>query len=133
GLARESLFVAPRADSIGATAPPTAPRRPTAVAPAAVVRAIRANGAITVDGALSEEVWRSGEAFTALVQRDPVEGATPSQRTEVRVAYDDDAIYVGARLCDTAPDSIVARLARRDASIASDRFAVYVDPYHDRR
>jgi hypothetical protein len=51
----------------------------------------------------------------------------------VRVAYDDDALYVGARMYDPAPDSILARLTRRDASVASDRFAVYLDPYHDRR
>src|SRR6185503_11671028 len=78
-------------------------------------------------------VWREAEPFTGLVQRDPVEGAPPSQATEVRVAYDDDALYVGALLLDTAPDSIAVRLARRDASIASDRFGLYLDPYHDRR
>jgi hypothetical protein len=97
------------------------------------VRAVRLRHPVTVDGVLSEPIWQGGDPFTALVQRDPVEGAAPSQRTEVRIAYDDDAIYVGARLYDTAPDSIVALLARRDASIASDRFALYIDPDHDRR
>jgi hypothetical protein len=97
------------------------------------VYAVRTPGPVTVDGELSEPVWQNGEAFSRLLQRDPVEGAPPSQRTEVRVAYDDDALYLGARLFDTAPDSVVARLARRDASIASDRFALYLDPYHDRR
>ena len=47
-------------------------------------------------------------------------------------AYDDDALYVGARLYDNAPDSILARLARRDAARART-FSVYLDPYHDRR
>ena len=47
--------------------------------------------------------------------------------------YDDDALYVGARMFDPAPDSIAARLSRRDVSIAADRFAVYLDPYHDHR
>jgi len=98
-----------------------------------VVRAVRTIEPVTVDGLLGEAVWQSDGAFDALVQRDPREGAPPSQRTEVRVAYDDAAIYVGARLFDTAPDSILARLARRDASIGADRFAVYLDPYHDRR
>ena len=107
------------------SSPPTSDR-PT-------VQATRLEGGVTVDGALEEDVWRNGTPFTELVQRDPVEGVSPSQRTEVRVAYDDDALYVGARLYDTAPDSIVTRLARRDASIASDRFAVYLDPYYDRR
>ena len=97
------------------------------------VGAVRTETPMTVDGVLSEEVWRSAPAFTALVQRDPVEGRPPGQPTEVRVAYDQDALYVGAQLYDSAPESIVVRLARRDASIASDRFAVYLDPYHDRR
>jgi uncharacterized protein DUF5916/cellulose/xylan binding protein with CBM9 domain len=130
-----SLRIAPPADT-AATAPVTA--RPTAQAalrPAGrpTVLAARTSGPITIDGVLAEPLWSDGEAFTTLVQRDPVEGAPPSQRTEVRVAYDDDALYVGARLLDSAPDSVVARLARRDASIASDRFALYLDPYHDRR
>jgi uncharacterized protein DUF5916/cellulose/xylan binding protein with CBM9 domain len=98
-----------------------------------VVRAVRTTEPVAVDGLLGEAVWQSDVPFNALVQRDPREGARPSQRTEVRVAYDDAAIYVGARLFDTAPDSILARLARRDASIGADRFAVYLDPYHDRR
>ena len=106
---------------------------PLPVADAAPVRAVRTTGPVTVDGTLSEPVWQSEGAFTALIQRDPVEGAAPSQLSEVRIAYDDDALYVGARLHDSAPDSIVARLSRRDASIASDRFALYLDPYHDRR
>jgi len=135
------------AESVATTAPPqaaasartvpllAASQVPSASASSgpAVVRAARLSGPVTVDGTLSEEAWNGLEPFTALIQRDPVEGARPSQRTEVRVAYDDDAIYVGARLYDSAPDSVVARLARRDASIASDRFAVYLDPYRDRR
>ncbi len=99
----------------------------------ATVQAFRVGTPITIDGALTEPVWTDAKPFTGFVQRDPVEGARPSQITEVRVAYDEDALYVGALLLDTAPDSIAARLARRDASIASDRFALYLDPYHDRR
>ncbi len=118
------------AAAVGA-ATPAAPAAAPSDRP--IVRAFRATGPVTVDGELAEPLWSHGEPFSALTQRDPVEGAPPSQRTEVRIAYDDDALYVGARLHDTAPDSVVSRLARRDASIASDRFALYLDPYHDRR
>ena len=97
------------------------------------VRAARLTSAISVDGLLSEEVWKNGNAVTEFKQRDPNEGAPASQRTEVRVAYDDDAIYVGARLYDTAPESIYVRLSRRDVSVPADRFSIYLDPYHDRR
>ena len=97
------------------------------------VRAVRLDGPVVVDGVLSEPVWRRGDGFSAMLQRDPAEGQPASLRTEVRVAYDDEALYVGACLFDPAPDSIQARLARRDASITSDRFTLYLDPYHDRR
>src|SRR4029453_11152573 len=66
-------------------------------------------------------------------QRDPNEGAPGSQRTEVRLLYDDEAIYVGARLHDARADSIVRQLVRRDAQSRSDLFMVYLDPYYDRR
>jgi hypothetical protein len=97
------------------------------------VTAVRAEAPISVDGYLTEPVWGNGHAATWFRQRDPVEGAEPSQRTEVRMAYDDEALYVGARLHDTAPDSIISRLSRRDVSIPADRFAIYLDPYYDRR
>lgn len=100
-------------------------------APAVV--AVRLGSPVTIDGDLSEPVWKGDHAVTGFKQRDPVEGATPSQKTEVRVAYDDDAIYVGARLYDTAPDSILVRLSRRDVSIPADRFSIYLDPFHDKR
>ena len=92
------------------------------------LHATRITSSIDVDGLLSESAWSQATPETTFFDSDPVEGALPSQRTEVRIAYDDDAIYVGAGMFDPAPDSILARLARRDVSIAADRFAVYLDP-----
>ncbi len=93
----------------------------------------RLHESIVIDGRMLEAEWNAAPAVTGFTQRDPVEGATSTQRTDVRVLYDDHAIYVGARLFDAAPDSIVARLGRRDSELDSDRFTVYLDPYHDRR
>jgi hypothetical protein len=97
------------------------------------VRAVRTSTAINVDGALTEDVWRHEFAVRDLKQLDPIEGGACGQPVEVRVAYDEDALYVGARLHDSAPDSILARLTRRDVSIPADRFYLYLDPYYDRR
>ena len=113
-------------DSASAASRKAAPARPA-------VHAVRVADRITIDGVLSEAVWQGGDACTTFVQRSPREGAPATLRTEVRIAFDDDAIYIGARMFDPAPDSIMARLSRRDASISADRFAVYLDPYHDRR
>ena len=99
----------------------------------AAVETVRASSPISVDGVLDEAAWAAAVPTSRFVQADPHEGAAPTQRTEVRVLFDDAAIYVGARLYDSAPDSIAALLARRDRVSSSDRFLVYVDGYHDRR
>lgn len=94
------------------------------------VRAQRVDRPVDVDGRLDEPVWRLAVPVTEFTQRDPREGAPASQRTEVRIAYDEDAIYVAARLFDTGPVS--TRLGRRDSSLpGSDWFSVSLDSYHD--
>lgn len=99
----------------------------------AAVRAMRLEAPIVVDGVLDEGAWAQAPAIDGFRQRDPVEGAAPTQRTVVHVLYDDEALYVGVRLYDTSPDSIVARLGRRDAALEADRFGVFIDPYNDNR
>jgi len=117
-----------------ATAPATAPAVGDSLfAHLTDIHAVRLTAPITIDGVLNEPVWHQAEPVTNFIQSDPVQGAAPSQKTEVRVAYDDKAFYIGARMWDTAPDSIIARLVRRDVWVASDRFAIFVDPFHDRR
>jgi len=97
------------------------------------VHAARLTAPVSIDGVLSEAVWQNGNAVTDFKQRDPNEGAAPSQKTEVRVAYDDDAIYLGARCFDAHPESLMVRLSRRDISVPADRFSFYLDPYRDKR
>ncbi len=97
------------------------------------VRAVRANAPILIDGRLDEAAWQTAPPVGNFKQRDPNEGAPASQRTEARIIFDDDAIYVAARMHEAAPDSIIARLARRDDEVPADFFAVYLDPFFDRR
>ncbi len=97
------------------------------------VPAVRLTAPVTVDGVLDEPVWQGPPSVARLVQRDPDEGAAARESTQVWVAYDDEALYVAARCWDTHPDSIVADLTRRDVTGSSDRFMVYLDPFHDRR
>lgn len=99
----------------------------------ASVRAVRATDPIRIDGILSEPAWQAAPPWTVFHQRDPVEGAPATEVTEVRILYDDAALYVGATMLDPAPDSIVGRLSRKDPTPNSDLFAVYLDPYHDGR
>jgi hypothetical protein len=99
----------------------------------ACAHAARLEQAIVVDGRLDEPVWRGARPITSFVQRDPIQGAAPTERTEVLIAFDDKALYVGAQLYDSAPGAIVSRLARRDSDVTADGFVVYLDTRHDRR
>jgi hypothetical protein len=100
---------------------------------ASEVRAARLAQAIVIDGDLSDAAWQGAQTIAGFTQREPNEGKPASQQTTVRVAFDDDALYISAQLHDTAPDSVVSALARRDRFISSDRFTLFLDPYHDRR
>jgi hypothetical protein len=97
------------------------------------INAVRLMIPVKVDGKLTEEVWNFGVGFENFIQRDPVEGIEPTEKTILRIAYDENALYVGARMYDSSPDSITARLSRRDEWVNSDHITVYLDPYYDKR
>jgi hypothetical protein len=97
------------------------------------VRARRSTGPVQIDGLLTESAWAGTAVQARFVQSDPDQGASPTFPTEVTVLFDDEAIYFGARMRDASPDSIVARLARRDVSARSDEITFFLDPYHDKR
>lgn len=99
-----------------------------------VAQAVRRNGSITIDGKLDEAAWSAAQPTSNFTQSYPTPGAAPVDPTEVRVLYDDQALYVGIRMRDSHPDSIAAQLARRDASgIYSDWVHLIIDSYRDRR
>src|SRR5262245_39893092 len=100
----------------------------------AQVHAVRVGeGGLNIDGKLDDPAWQQATPHTTFTQRDPDEGKQATEATEVRVMYDDDSIYIGARLKDSQPGAIKALLGRRDSDLASDSFTVYLDPYNDKR
>ena len=96
------------------------------------ILAVRTKEPITIDGLLTESVWQR-PGTRGFVQHLPVEGASPYLQTEIWIAYDEEALYVAARMYDSSPDSIMQVLGRRDADIVADWFQFYVDPYFDKR
>jgi hypothetical protein len=88
---------------------------------------------VTIDGRLAEPVWEQAPSIAEFVQREPAEGEPPSQRTDARIAYDADALYVAVHAHDTEPHRIVGMLTRRDQRSPSDWIKVVVDSYFDRR
>jgi hypothetical protein len=100
--------------------------------PAKSMRAVRLVGeAPQLDGKLDEDAWKLTPVASNFIQKDPDEGKPASERTAVRVLYDDEALYVGVMCYDRQPDQIVARLTRRDDWVESDRVSLNINPHHD--
>src|SRR2546429_101748 len=115
GRARmRSLRGAAGGDPISASA--EEPSGPSETAAAAA----RRPGPIKLDARLDEDAWKAATPITEFTQLDPEEGKPASQRTEVRFVFDDDALYIGAKMYDTAGGAgVMTRLVRRDASFDS--------------
>jgi hypothetical protein len=92
----------------------------------------RANTAPKIDGILDDSVWETAEIATGFIQFRPEIGNTlpPEQRTEVKMTYDDKAIYVAAYLYDD-PSKIMKQLTSRDNFGQNDFFAVILNPNND--
>jgi hypothetical protein len=116
----------------------------TARRPAAAVSGRRADAvvvaapltsatAMQLDGQLTDEVWTRADLVAGFRQRDPKENAEPTFRTEARVAYDAEAVYVAVQAYDPEPQKVVGFLTRRDNGSPSDWIRVLIDSYHDRR
>ena len=103
--------------------PASAPKRALAVrVPADSIR---------TDGVLDEDVWDTAQPVTDFIQKEPEEGADPTDRIEVRFVYDDSALYIGARMLSSRP--IRAPLSRRDDGDQIESIQIELDTYHDRR
>jgi hypothetical protein len=95
---------------------------------------LAASGAVRVDGRLNEEVWALAKPVTDFLQAEPVEGAPPDDPMEVRLVYNDDALFVGARMFSRNPADIQAPMSRRDEGTAqAEHIFVSLDTYLDRR
>jgi len=88
-------------------------------------------GSINLDGRLDDRAWSDVPALTDFVQKEPVEGAAPTHAMEVRLVYDDRALYVGARMSSDQP--IQAPMGPRDSGDQAEHLRVSLDTYLDRR
>ncbi|MGE3843815.1 MAG: DUF5916 domain-containing protein, partial [Vicinamibacterales bacterium] len=86
----------------------------------------------TLDGKVTEDEWMKIEPYSSFTQTDPVEGAPASERTEVRVAYDRNNIYIGVICFDSDPTRIVVSQSRRDADLTeTDAIILVFDTFND--
>lgn len=98
------------------------------------VRVTRAPTPPVIDGVLDDAVWAMAAKIDDLHEIQPTEYAEPSEPTTVYLLYDDDALYIGARLYDANPEQITHRILRQGEQVfGDDWFSVILDPFHDRR
>lgn len=98
------------------------------------VRAIRVDTPPVIDGKLDEAVWQLAQPISDFHQTRPGNQTAPSESTEVYVLYDDDALYIGARMADSNPELIAAPVIRHGQGLGSDdRLVVILDPFNTRR
>ena len=108
-------------------------RPPAGSTARAISTAARATEPPTLDGRDTDQIWSTAPVIDGFLEYEPNEGAETRFRTEARVVYDDRYLYVLVRMYDTAPDSIVSLLSRRDVRTASDQVKLVIDSYNDRR
>jgi len=98
------------------------------------VRAIRVDTPPIIDGKLDEAVWQLAQPITDFHQIRPGDQTTPTELTEVYVLYDNDALYIGARMADSEPELISAPVIRHGQGMGSDdRLVIILDPFNTQR
>ena len=120
--------------SLLALAPAVAGQEGSSTA-APVLEAARLAAAPAVDGeVVSDPAWQGIAPATGFLQTTPDEGQPATERTEVRIGFDDETLYVGVVCYDREPSGIIVSDSRRDASLnETDSFQVILDTFHDRQ
>jgi len=116
--------------------PPLAAQSPTSVTthPRPVAQAVRVATGPVLDGRLDDSVWASVPVLAGFLQHEPFDDRPATERSEVRIVFDGEALYIGARLHDSDASGIVRGEVRRDAELREqDAFIIILDTYRDRQ
>ena len=89
---------------------------------------------IVLDGKLDEPLWNNITGIKDFLMQEPIEGGKPTENTIIKIAYDENYLYIGAIFYDSEPDEIKAFKMRKDAPLnTDDRFMWILDTYLDGR
>lgn len=95
------------------------------------VGAERLTTSIQIDGSLEDDAWQTIRSTQGFQELSPQPGTQPQFDTEVRFAFDDAALYIGARMQDDSPDSILHQLSERDRMANTDEFGIWFSTFDD--
>ncbi len=99
-----------------------------------VAQAVRIEGSPQLDGDLSEEFWRRAPVLSGFLQRDPQEGELATEKTEVKIIYNDTTIFFGVICFDSEAERIIANERARDNQLQSDdTFEIILDTFRNRQ
>jgi hypothetical protein len=107
------------------------PTQTTAPDTLKTITAVRIKAGTKIDGVLDEPFWKEAPRSGDFTQYQPDEGEPASESTFVRVAYDNEALYIGVEMYDSEPDKIISRLTRRDRWVEGDVVHIMLDSHHD--
>ena len=100
--------------------------------PTPSLTAMRRNQPVELDGKLDEPAWQSAQPAGGFIQHQPDDGKPATQQTEIRILFDDEALYVGARMFDTeGAAGVRTMLYRRDQHMQNDNVELIFDTFHD--
>ncbi|MDP6629211.1 MAG: DUF5916 domain-containing protein [Candidatus Marinimicrobia bacterium] len=98
------------------------------------VTAVRTDESIKIDGVLDEAIWESILPITEFVQRLPQDGAAPTEKSQMQIAYNDQYLYFGFTFYDSEPEKVRATILNRGGWIhRDDKLEIALDTYHDKR
>ncbi len=99
------------------------------------VRAVRLNAPLDIDGRLDESVYTAVPSISDFIQQEPQEGQPATEKTEAWILFDDDNIYISARMWDSHPEREIANELRRDNGniLGNENFTFVIDTFHDKR
>ena len=98
-----------------------------------VYNTVRTENRPRIDGHLDDDCWiQLGSWQGDFVQQQPEQGRPPSQKTEVKILFDDDNLYVGLKCFDDEPEKISAVMGRRDDFTSGDIAGIALDTYFDK-
>ena len=89
----------------------------------------------TIDGVLGVDEWREAAVIDSFTQQEPSNGSPATERTEVRLLYDSQQLYIAVHAYDSSPPGVIATEMRRDSPrlLDEDNFQVILDTFRDSR